>query len=43
MKQKLVLLPKTQGVLNNPGENIKLARLRSNLLVPIVMAALFDH
>jgi transcriptional regulator with XRE-family HTH domain len=31
MKQKLVLLPKAQKVLNDLGENIKLARLRRKL------------
>ena len=31
MKQKLVLLPKGQRVLNNLGENLKLARLRRRL------------
>jgi transcriptional regulator with XRE-family HTH domain len=31
MKQQLVLLPKAQKVLNNLGENIKLARLRRKL------------
>ncbi|KAA8482039.1 transcriptional regulator with XRE-family HTH domain [Arcticibacter tournemirensis] len=31
MKQHLVLLPKAQKVLNNFGENIKLARLRRKL------------
>ena len=31
MKQKLVLLPKAQRVLNDLGENIKLARLRRKL------------
>ena len=31
MKQQLVLLPKTQRVLNELGENLKLARLRRKL------------
>jgi len=31
MKQQLVLLPKAQKVLNDLGENIKLARLRRKL------------
>lgn len=31
MKQKLILLPKGQRVLNGLGENIKLARLRRKL------------
>ena len=31
MKQKLILLPKAQKVLNDLGENIKLARLRRKL------------
>ena len=31
MKQKLILLPKGQRVLNGLGENIKLARLRRRL------------
>ena len=31
MKQTLVLLPKGQRVLNNLGENLKLARLRRRL------------
>ncbi len=31
MKQKVILLPKAQKVLNDLGENIKLARLRRKL------------
>ncbi|MDB5141676.1 MAG: family transcriptional regulator [Mucilaginibacter sp.] len=31
MKQQLILLPKAQKVLNDLGENIKLARLRRKL------------
>lgn len=31
MKKKIVILPKTQRILNEMGENIKLARLRRKL------------